>query len=62
MIGGLQDHWCRPPPLQVAEGGILEYLKIDPLDSKDKAPKWRLTGQTSGVRYAYNDGTFDDSA
>jgi len=51
--------------VKVVDGGILALLEVDPLDSKDKAPKWRLTGQTSGVRYAYNDGDlgeFDDSA
>ncbi|PNH03545.1 hypothetical protein TSOC_010369 [Tetrabaena socialis] len=44
------------------EGGIDAYLKVDPLTAQDKKPKWRLTGQTSGVRYAYNDGDEDDSA
>uniref|UniRef100_A0A7S3QKM4 Rhodanese domain-containing protein n=1 Tax=Dunaliella tertiolecta TaxID=3047 RepID=A0A7S3QKM4_DUNTE len=48
--------------IKVLEGGCLAYLEFDPLDEKDKAPKWRLTGQTSGVRYAYSDGATDDSA
>eukprot|EP00967_Tisochrysis_lutea_P062977 scaffold81075_cov18-Tisochrysis_lutea.AAC.1 len=26
----------------VLEGGCLAYLEFDPLDEKDKAPKWRL--------------------
>lgn len=46
----------------ICEGGVDAYLKVDPLDAKDKKPRWKLTGQTSGVRYAYNDGEGDDSA
>ncbi|KAJ9512635.1 hypothetical protein QJQ45_029252 [Haematococcus lacustris] len=54
--------------VKVVEGGIFAVLEVDPLDAKDKAPKWRLVGQTSGVRYAFNDGAgaqkgdFDDGA
>ncbi len=44
------------------EGGVNAYLEHDPLTAQDKKPVWKLTGQTSGVRYAYNDGDGDDSA
>lgn len=44
------------------EGGVNAYLAHDPLTAADKKPVWKLTGQTSGVRYAYNDGDGDDSA
>jgi hypothetical protein len=34
---------------QILESGCLDYIEFDPLDSKDKAPKWRLRGQTRWV-------------
>ena len=44
------------------EGGVNAYLEYEPLTAADKKQGWKLTGQTSGVRYAYNDGDGDDSA
>lgn len=48
--------------VKALEGGTDAYFEMEPLTDADKAPKWRLTGQTSGVRYAYDDGESDDSA
>jgi hypothetical protein len=32
--------------VKVVKGGVNEVIRVDPLDAHDKAPKWRLTGQT----------------
>lgn len=50
------------PPPQTKTGGADKYFEFEPLDEKDTRPRWRLVGQTSGVRYAYADGEGDDSA
>jgi len=48
--------------IKVLKGGAEGYFEYEPLDEKDLRPKWRLVGQTSGVRYSYGDGDGDDSA
>lgn len=51
--------------IKILDGGITNYLAEFPLTEEDLKPAWRLTGQSSGARYAYNDGKgteFDDGA
>jgi hypothetical protein len=41
--------------IKILDGGINAYFAKFPLAEKDrKKPSWKLTGQSSGVRYAYN--------
>jgi hypothetical protein len=48
--------------MKVLKGGAEAYFTYEPLDQKDLKPKWKLVGQTSGVRYSHGDGETDDSA